>query len=369
MSVAANNMFEEIIRCNRCEGHKPFHFEMGQQQIMLISFTPSYFAQHRPLYFVQLFRKMCLALFGDANPSERFIKEFYDPAGNIYWTHYQKCFREGTERGAAHCEPLLEKEIEVLDPEVIIVLGDETAARLCGEWQHCISVKKDGTPRQVFYADYPKDENAKDFENIRKGIKPYIDWVNVECDNLDFSSANFIDLEYASIEYLNISTKEKNVTVEINTFEQEWVNKIIMPNIRAYNLVLQIFIFIESNIKNLLESKLTTQQNIDKIWFTPFEELIYNTQKNLSEPKKQAVRNLMRDIDCLRTLRNTISHKSGVIDEQDRKRSLNTVSKLKRLKGIYIYGGNSVFVSQEGITHILAICNRFKETYTDYFLV
>ena len=81
-----------------------------------------------------------------------------------------------------------------------------------------------------------------------------------------------------------------------------------------------------------------------------------------------AVRALIEDIDSLRMLRNAIAHKSGVIDGRSEAQNLKNIEKLKRLRGVYIYGGNSVFVSQEGIDHILGICDRFRKVYTEHFI-
>ena len=370
MGIAEKDIFNDIVKCGICKDHKPFHFEMGKQKIMLISFAPTYETLHRPLYFIQRFRKICLALFGDATPTEMFIREFYDPAGNIYWTHYQKCFRTGLERGASHCEPLLKREIEVLDPEIIIILGKETIARLSQDRHPAIWSKPDGGARKVFLTGSPTKETAKDFEEIRKAIKPYIGWVNVECGQLDFSGVNFLDLEYASIELLDaITAGPKTNHTKTNRYENEWIEGIILPNIRAYNLILQIFIYIESNIKLLLEGVLKTRDNIEKRWFSPFRDLMtYNPGDDTpaATEQREAVNNLMNDIDSLHALRNIITHKSGVIDERDREKNLKNLSRLKHLKGVYIYGGNSVFVSREGIDYIFGICDRFKKIYINY---
>ena len=383
MNSANDSIFHDIERCGLCDGHKPFHFEMGRQKVVLISLAPSYATLHRPLYFIQLFRKICLALFGDVMPSEDFIKEFYDPAGNIYWTHYQKCFKHGDTAHAAKCGPLLVKEIETLDPELIIVLGHETIRRLyghavqCGAYGHdlpsdmhtYIKQRKDGAPRKVFLTDYPQKGNEGYYEEIRKALKPYIGWVKTECESLDFSSSTFMDLEYASIESLN--APEEAAAAPINRFEHEWVNGIILPNIRAYNLILQSFIFIESNIKNLLWSIPGSRDDIERIWFSPFREILFrkfNGDTDKDKERRQAVRLLMDDIDSLQALRNIIAHKNGIIDDRDEERNLKDMNKLKRLKGVYIYGGNSVFISQEGIEHILAICKKFKRIYNNSFV-
>ena len=381
METVQEKVFLDIVNCAKCGDHMPFHFEMGRQRVMLISFAPTFATLQRPLYYVQLFRKMCLALFGDVTPSEKFIREFYDPGGSIYWTHYQKCYKNGNTDEASKCEPLLEKEIEALDPKLIIILGKETikrlsehseedsAIRLTANGRRSITTKKDGTPRQVFYTEFPSNANAGGFVEIRRALKPYIGWVNVECENLDFSSANFIDLEYASIEFLKES--EGAPAVKISDFESEWVNSIILPNIKAYNLVLQIFIFIESNIKNLLGRIPELHEDVEKIWFSPFRELLI---RNLSgdsaevRDKKQAIRSMMDEISSMNTLRNIIAHKSGVLDDRDRERKLRDIAKLKRLKGVYIYGGNSIFISEEGVAHMLKVCDTFRALYAENFL-
>jgi hypothetical protein len=359
MNPAPNSVFNAIENCGICEDHKPFHFEMGGQRIMLVSFAPSCAAQHRPLYFMLLFRQLCLALFGGAAPSEAFIREFYDPAGDIYWTHYQKCFRREMTGGTPPCAPLLVREIEALEPEIIILLGRETIAHLPPERHPCLAAKKDGAPRQVFRADFPSRENAAQYAEIRRALRPYIGWLQVECEHPAFSGANFMDLEYASVAALDEFTHPEN----ISGFERAWMDGIVLPNLRAYNLVLQSFIFIESNIKNLLESGPAPRGDIETRWLTPFEELLSRRARDHA-----AVRALMEDIHSLHALRNVIAHKSGVIDDQGGERNLKNIARLRRLKGVYIYGGNSVFVSREGIDSILGVCDRFRGMYTECFM-
>jgi hypothetical protein len=380
METAEEIIFKDIEYCRICKDHKPFHFEMGRQKIMLISFAPTYYTLQRPIYFIQYFRKICLALFGDITPSEDFIREFYDPAGNIYWTHYQKCFKRDINVGASRCEPLLITEVKTLDPEIIIILEHETVSYLCGQGNNCgshqnlplyIRAKKDGTPRQIFCTDLPARENVEYFQEIRKALKPYISWIKVECGDLDFSGANFIDLEYASLECLSEASGSTLITANINNFEHEWINGVIMPNIKAYNMLLQVFTFIESNIKNLLGSQLSSDANIETRWFTPFEKIVNDKlQEDAfgSRIQKQSIHALMENIDSLHALRNVISHGSGVIDDRDKNKNLKNFKKIRRLKGVFIYGGNSVFISQEGVGYILEICDNFRRIYKEYFI-
>jgi len=35
---------------------------------------------------------------------------------------------------------------------------------------------------------------------------------------------------------------------------------------------------------------------------------------------------------------------------------------------VYIYGGNSIFISDEGIATILDICDRFRKIFVDRFI-
>jgi len=373
-AVAAPNksVFDSIAGCGICAGHKPFHFEMGTQKIMLVTYSPARAVLHRPLYYIQYFRKICLALFGDVEPSEKLVREFYDPDANIYWTHYHKCFKRGEDRESRKCEPLIKREIETLEPEIIILMGTETVRRMNEGLREQVSKMKNGAPRRIFETDVPTNVNLKKFEEIRRALREYIDWVKPDCDGLSFSGVNFLDLEYAVIKYLNADASAGRV----NRFENDWINGIILPNIRAYNLILQVFIFIESNIKILLENTYEAQReaviDIDKRWFTPFEELLKDCVMKDGEADfncKREVRNLMEDIDSLNTLRNVISHMGGVVNARDEERNIKIIDKLKRLRGVYVYGGNSVFVSEEGVGSILNICGNFKELYTKYFVV
>jgi len=359
MGTAGESVFDAIESCGICEDHKPFHFEMGWQRIMLVSFAPSYAALHRPLYFMLLFRKLCLALFGGSAPSEAFIREFYDPSGNIYWTHYQKCFRREMKSGTPACAPLLVREIEALNPEIVILLGSETIASLPLEQHPYLTARKDGAPRQVFRVDFPSRENAAQYAEIRRALKPYIGWIQVECENPEFAIAIFMDLEYASIAALNEPAWAK----EVSGYERAWMDGIVLPNLRAYNLVLQSFIFIESNIKNLLEGGPAPHSEIEKRWLSPFKDLLLRQAHD-----HVAVSSLMDDIGSLHALRNAIAHKSGVIDDRDEERYPKNIPRLKRLKGVYIYGGNSIFISREGMDSILGVCDRFRRMYTEHFV-
>ena len=76
----------------------------------------------------------------------------------------------------------------------------------------------------------------------------------------------------------------------------------------------------------------------------------------------------MNDIDSLHALRNAIAHKSGVISDRNEDRNLRSIEKLKRLQGVYIYGGNSIFISKEGVANILDICDRFRIIYVQHFI-
>jgi len=67
-------------------------------------------------------------------------------------------------------------------------------------------------------------------------------------------------------------------------------------------------------------------------------------------------------------LRNVIAHKSGVIDDRGGERNLKNIARLRCLKCVYTYGGNSVFVSREGIDSILGVYDRFRRMYTEYFV-
>jgi hypothetical protein len=359
MNPGPNSIFDAIETCNLCENHKPFHVEMGGQRVMLVSFAPSWAARHRPLYFMLLFRRLCPALFGGAAPSEAFIREFYDPAGSIYWTHYQKCFHARIEGGTPACAPLLVREIEALEPEIVILLGRETIAHLPPEQHPYLATKKDAAPRRLFRVDFPSGENAAQYAELRRALKPYIGWVQIECEPPEFSGANFMDLEYASIAALDELTRAEG----ISDFERAWMDRIVLPNLQAYNLVLQSFIFIESNIKNLLESMPAPQGDIETRWLSPFEELLSRRARD-----QAAVRALMEDIRSLHALRNVIAHKSGVIDERGGEQNLKNIARLRRLEGVYIYGGNSVFVSREGVDAILGLCDRFRRMYTEYFV-
>lgn len=381
MITAGEKIFNAIEKCPICDNHKPFHFEMGRQRIMLISYSPHQTALYRPLYFIRIFREICLALFGDVPPSEKFIKEFYDPAGNIYWTHYRKCLIDIYKKGHASCEPLLIKEIETLDPEVIIIFGKETIDHLYNQGVHgnasltvlnsdkhpYIKTKKDGTPRKVFFTDFPVKGTNGDFKEIRKALKPYIDWVKIEGDDVDSSNTNFMDLEYAALERLK--ENEPPAGVKISELEQEWMDKIILPNVRAYNLALQVFIYIESNIKSLLKTKLKIKEDLEKKWFSPFEHMVYRAISNKAgvDEQRRTLRSLMEHIDSLNTLRNIIVHSSGVVSEEE-ENAVRKIAKLKRLRGVYLYGGNSIFISNEGVEYILGICNNFRKIYTNNFI-
>jgi len=134
-----------IRRCNECHSgvYTPFYFPMKDQEVMVITAVPSMQAMYKPLTSIRFFRRLCLALFGDKNLREKgscenYLHEFC--GGNIYWTHYYKCFSpfltDFSKISDVCANTYLKKEIHVLNPKQIFVFGDairEKEAHLVGD--------------------------------------------------------------------------------------------------------------------------------------------------------------------------------------------------------------------------------------------
>jgi len=321
---------------------------------MLITPAPIQATVIRPLYFIQYFRQICLALFGDIKPSQQFIKEFYDPSGFIYWTHYQKCYKN-SDSISDLCEPLLRQEVEKLDPEVIIIVEHERIPTL--KDRGYIKYRKNHQKRRVFHLGKPCNRNDYEYREVRQTLKQYIPWIKINVSKPDYSGAHFLELEFASIQmFLGFSSEDLKLTSN----EKKWVEGIILPNIQAYNIALQLFIFIESNVKNLLFSRVGEKDHIEKKWFVPFEQILIAHYKHDSIKQKQ-VRNMMLEIDGLHVLRNIIVHGNGVLDDTYNNEVI--LEKLRRLPGVYLYGGNSTFISEEGVKHLTYLSQIFKEHF------
>ena len=352
--TSSANVYSSIEGCTICPDHNPFHFELGNQKVMLITPAPIQATVIRPLYFIQYFRQICLALFGDLKPTEQFIREFYDPSGVLYWTHYQKCYKND-DTISDLCEPLLRQEVQKLDPEVIIIIEQERIPTL--KDRGFIRYRKNNEKRKLFHLSKPNNRNDIEYREVRQALKPYIPWIKINVNQPDYSGAHFLELEFASIQlFLGFSPQDLKLTNN----EKKWVEGIILPNIQAYNIALQVFIFIESNIKTLLYSRTGGREDISKKWFGPFEQILLKNYKENPIKQKQA-KNLMRDIDGLHILRNIIVHGNGVIDEGYNNEVL--LEKLRRLPGVYLYGGNSTFISEEGVRHLTFLSQSFKEHF------
>jgi|SRR3989338_1356176 len=78
------------------------------------------------LFFFGSDSKESLAKFNDKYP--KFRKRFFD---NVYWTHYSKVYAKGNPDNS--WSEFLKKEIELSEPELIIIFGNPAAMFLLGK--------------------------------------------------------------------------------------------------------------------------------------------------------------------------------------------------------------------------------------------
>lgn len=380
MIYSKAKLAEELKSCELCKnkyGLAPFFFPMENQEVMLITACPSFQAVYKPLTSVRFFRTLCIALFGEHGISEEAIMQF-QTGGNIYWTHYHKCYYEDFFKDRQYkrlpdtCyKHYISEEIRLLSPKLIIVLGKTTVQKMLKytlKKDEVISFDKDGA--KYVYTDFPDTGDEERFEQVRSYLKQYITFSRNKPYNIFTprtvnarAPKHTVHLDFeleAVIKYAkSLGTENKgnrnNVDV-IKTSDQLWYEQIIVPNLKRYSITTFCYLFMENQIKTFLFDVFSEHNNSTENTWRIIERFRKSNGRNrltdttigikdVIESIENGWRKLPRDylrfmieeapfsylsskrellreydrlfqkIDNLREIRNTIVHQNGFISQ------------------------------------------------------
>jgi len=366
-------IMNRIANCTQCgqSSGTPFFFPMADQEVMLISAVPSLQALYKPLPSIRFFRNICFTLFGDKylrekTQCEKLLLEFCD--GNIYWTHYHKCFMPGmvdyTVVDDTCAQQYLLEEIRILKPKLIIVLGEpiqEKVHSLIGDYAtHCL------------FKPFPNGRNAEEFADVREILARYLRHVKIGFAYND-SIRRYEDEDDM------ITRHETHLRFELSAFEKMmvgggdispvnisdiWHKSLVVPNMQRCAKLVSTYSFIENQIKVFLQDFFATngQYTILRNFRQPSQmATLNNVMKDISDHWINGLEDYVRFRDCsllkeanrikkqlwqLREFRNAIVHYGGLLDNRIPK---ELTSEEPTLKGIYNFAG-TVYVSPEGET-------------------
>jgi hypothetical protein len=358
----ASDLTRCIESCQDCHGgaYVPFFFRLERQPVMLISAMPAVDAMYKPLTSIHFFRRVCAALFGDkhlhdSTQADRYLREFCD--GGIYWTHYRKChdsrvtdFSKLDDR-CAH--KYLAREVEVQQPQLVVVLGDEIADKIRAIIQ--------SYQIEAIYKPFPRADNAGQFEDVRTRIAPYLKYVEVEQVTGDGAATADDPFEGVLGQSVGLLFEHKALeaalgwrSVDEEDVEALWYRNVVVPNMVRWTKIVNVCSFAESQIKvALYEHELQTGESLGSI--RRRFRAIFPTYVGARDPaKKRLAENLVEQLSTLQELRNAIVHAGGFI--VDKKWPEN----MERLPGIFLLAG-TVYVSQEGEETLRKLVNDLTD--------
>lgn len=353
--------------CDHCnsEGYTPFFFPIENQEVMIITAVPSMQAMYKPLTSIRFFRKLCIALFGDKYLGEDYIKEFC--GGNIYWTHYYKCYKPAcNDYGALpnDCEKrYLTREIKALKPKLIIVFGKEIEKKLKNKIAHNSNAK-------VIFKPFPETGAENEYNDLKSVMKPYIKFMSKDSTDNFLTNKYSYDVDNSSVKHTVHLKFELNAFIhhinnssllDITNIEELWYQKLLRPNMEMYQNVVLTYSFVENQIKTFLQDMIIrdndytileslrnaasakhpkqkdAQEAVQKYWLS---ELCSITKFKKYEYTDTAQK-LKTLILQLGKIRNIIVHANGFIspaksDEVD----------VSQLNGIFVFV-NTIYVSKE----------------------
>jgi hypothetical protein len=324
----ARKIFNEIGSC-RCEykyGPSPFYFSMSDyKKVMLITLVPSFQAVYRPLASTRFFRVLCLALFG-ANPMVGSLTESF-LYGEIYWTHCHKCYFPRSPNYPndvpEHCtEKYINREISILSPKLIIVLGDVVARRLLGEVpQPGKILHKQLFNIPIICANFPQHGCEPEFAEIREALSRVICGVDVSkvADIMKSKSLNAIgtiakhaEFEFRGLESYWSSLKKSYQHAnksQLMDGDEMWYQTELIPRWSRYSFIALCFSFIEDQLNPLL---LEVGITCDIIKKTPIEDLLKTIVDQYGKDRiRQLDPTLRRDILSLKKVRKYVVHTGG----------------------------------------------------------
>lgn len=384
----------DIRNCDLCHSgiYTPFFFPIKNQEVMVITAAPSMQAMYKPLTSIRFFRKLCFALFGDKylrekNLCDRYLLEFCE--GNIYWTHYYKCYSPGltdfSQISDICANKYLRTEIELLKPKLIIVFGDDIREK--------IRTLIGNRSCRCIFKPFPDTGDEEIFNEVRDKLKPFLKCVkktgfafrstyNLQDNDLQGNEVH-LRFEFNAFEKM---FNEQELEIPTTTVEDLWHRNLVVPNMKRYTKLVSAFAFIENQIKVFLLDYMARTKN-----YTVFKEM----RRSYSEPtwkdvfihiKKEAVdfllddfleyksvkfksrkQPIIEDLRELRKIRNQIVHEGGFISPKkigSQKEIIDNClyhsSNTELIPGVFIFA-NTIFISQEGERNILKLVKEVVE--------
>jgi len=387
--MSSKELFDELSSCKRCGrekyGDTPFFFPIKKQKVILLTACPTIQAMFRPLTSVRFFRTLCIALFGDANISPEYIKVFHD---RIYWTHYRKCYYERAFNGCGFeilndtCFNLyFERELKILKPELIIVLGRPLAKRLlikelinvgCSSDLHELSdqcIKFPKWESQVLVTDFPETGLEERFDLIRDTLsrRPGFQFIK-RTENGRWNSKLIthpnprqgklkvhIDFEITALERYLEKKNKYHGTDEGSTaddIETVWFDRVIIPNRINCAQVAEVEFFIEDETKTLLLDVMSYEKNW-RILRKFREDAIYSykhtDQKEVYEYIKDHWTKAFRDFFeyQIRDLRGRFTLRDGSIMNIETVKAVEAkLRALKKIRNAIVHNGGYINPSE-----------------------
>lgn len=393
----SNDISTKIRNCKDCMnrlGEAPFYFEIDNQPIMVITAAPSLQAIYKPLPSIRFFRHLCIALFGDkylkeANFSEKYLQEFCE--GNIYWTHYRKCFSpeysNNLETIDNKCaEKFLQSEINILKPRLIIVFGNEIKEK--------VSKFIDNAKYKCIYVPFPKSGFESEYDGIRNEIQKYLKYVKKtgisnNAEKVDLSNnlkEHEVHLRFERDAFIKMYNGEP-IDLSSGNIDAIWHKNLVIPNMKRSIKLVAAYSFCENQIKvflydifsrkddytilrrfrNYSSAKAPTKRDvfeeIKEMWINSIQDYVnYLAMQNSdnSNIQKTADR-LCKEMRYLRYFRNAIVHNGGLLDNE----SIDKISKLGiKVEGIYNFAG-SIYITKAGEETIEKFVNEVIDILCD----
>lgn len=267
---------QEIALCRKCKdrtGGDPFFFPLRESKVMVISAGPSWQAAYRPLTSIRFFRQLVYALLGYEGVSEEGMLRFFT-TGDMYWTHYHKCYYEGfysigpdglyeMQKLPESCEGrYLNEEIRQIRPRLILVLGK---ANIDHMFRHTLKPGEVYSTERInttcLCVDYPAASTAEAYETVRKevasalGIQPPADPIDMEqFVNKTVGSAVSLAFEEQAAQKLTdkLAGASQDRPDALSLLDNAWLDVVVVPLMIRQSLLLRYWSLMESQIKSFL---------------------------------------------------------------------------------------------------------------------
>jgi len=377
------SLYAQIKECQICHGNqppnvaRPFHYApefwalTSQTEVMLLTLRPSFQALNRPLVSTRFFRALALSLFGQNPRFTNKITNYFDVFryGEVYWTHYYKCFREESEipfkdTPSTCFDIFFRRELDAVSPKLLIILGNPLIQKLFGTGDHQ-RIPSEYQGVECLCADFPKTGAEPEFVAIRKRLQPLLKRISVDPAEVPEqmglklhpypadSMRKHAEFELECLKkYLIFIKNSASTFTDAKTIDERFCNQEVIPRWNRFNFIVLCRTFIEDQLYTIqFQQNLPAANNNDR-----------NQLEFINLLRNQIIDNdddLIGAILDLNNIRNAIVHYGGIIPRDNRRRRrLNEA--IKRLE-ISQYN-NMIEVDSAGCEKALEIVRRFVAT-------